>query len=110
MYEEQSNCKPFTSVTVTAMTTNCHVMGSKVQHQCPVSMDHFSDKSSTHSHLILPTDLQSKTNNYSAPSHTTMNTCNWDWRTLCKALKSQNFPTCTIHLPRTSLWRTCICE
>lgn len=69
------------------------------------SIDHFSDQSSTHSHLILPTDLQSKTNNYSSPSHTTMNTCNWDWRTLCKALKSQSFPICTIHLPETSLWK-----
>jgi len=105
MYEEQSNWESFTSITVTAMTTNCQVMSSKVQHQCPVSMDHFSDQSSTCSHLILPTDLQSKTNNYNAPSHTTMNTCNWDCRTPCKALKSQNFPICTIHLPRTSLWK-----
>jgi hypothetical protein len=102
MYEEQTKWEP---ITVTAITANCQVMSSKVQHQCPVSMDHFSDQWSTCSHLILPTDLQSETNNYSAPSHTTMNTCNWDCKTLCKALESQNFPICTIHLPGTSLWK-----
>ena len=112
MHEEQSNWESFTSVTVTAMTTNCQVMSSKVQHQCPVSMDHFSDQSSTCSHLILPTDLQVKTNNYNAPSHTTMNTRNWDCRILCKALKSQNFPICTIHisLENLHLWINIFCK